>query len=38
MEGPASKSSGCYKMHVAGGNIKGRVKTGWVIHLYMHVL
>jgi hypothetical protein len=28
MEGPASKSSGCYKMHVAGGNIKGRVKTG----------
>ncbi len=27
-ESPASKSSGCYKVHVAGGNNKGRVKTG----------
>ena len=38
MEGPASKSAGCYKVQVARGNNKGRVKTGWVIHLYMHVL
>jgi hypothetical protein len=29
MEGPASKSMGCYKVvQVAGGNNKGRVKTG----------
>ena len=28
MEGPASKSSGCYKVHVAGGNNKGRVEKG----------
>jgi hypothetical protein len=29
MEGPASKSAGCYKVvQVAGGNNKGRVKTG----------
>ena len=39
MVGPASKSVGCYKvLQVARGNNKGRVKTGWVIHLYMHVL
>ena len=28
MEGPASKSAGCYKVQVARGNNKGRVKTG----------
>jgi hypothetical protein len=29
MEGSASKSAGCYKVvQVAGGNNKGRVKTG----------
>ena len=29
MEGPASRSTGCYKVvQVAGGNNKGRVKTG----------
>jgi hypothetical protein len=38
MEGPASRSAGCYKVQVARGNNKGWVKTGWVIHLYMHVL
>ena len=39
MESPASKSAWCYKVvQVAGGNNKGQVKTGWVIHLYTHVL